>query len=369
MPSRPSRATSAWILGLLLAAGCSELDIASGLRRRGSGASGSSADVTADDEAARAKALFDALEPRLAQNCGGACHADGEAGAPVWLGRTDPYGTIKAYEGIVVIDPRASILLTKTAHEGPGLPAALVPDVTRWLEAEKSSLLSASDVITTASLAIPNGDGGFDLPPPGGRVTFTASLAGGVLTLKNVKLVAPANTGVHLAGVHLDVLHVDGTSTRNESFAEADSTAPKGLTVDLGVSLVVVPRVANDDRLQLAIEKLETSDALPAPASRGACKSVTSFQTNAVPAIQQGTCMNCHDAGGTGNAALDLSGLAADPPDFARACGQAKSRIDTTNVEQSPIILAPSGGVATHPYRNANGQYRTQMTTWINAEK
>ena len=74
-------------------------------------------------------------------------------------------------------------------------------------------------------------------------------------------------------------------------------------------------------------------------------------------------------ADGNGNRALDLSGLSATPPDFARACDQAKSKIDTTNVEQSPILVAPSGGLATHPYRNASAEYRTQMTQWINAEK
>ncbi len=73
--------------------------------------------------------------------------------------------------------------------------------------------------------------------------------------------------------------------------------------------------------------------------------------------------MNCHDAGGSGNGALDLSGLAAN--DDATACAQAKLRIDTANPAQSDIILAPTGGVPNHPFQGAGPNFATMMEAWI----
>jgi hypothetical protein len=319
---------------------------------------------------ADAKALFTALEPKLAQNCG-PCHVNGTSSAPIWLGEPDPYASIKAYQGIVVSNPKTSLLLTKPQHEGPSMPAALVPDVTAWLTAEAAAVSAAPPAptgTTTDASALPNGNGGIDLPSPGGRVTFTASFASGILTLKSIQLVAPATTGIRAAGVHIDIVHTTGSATRDETLAATDATAAKGASVALGIGLVVIPNVAATDKLELVFDVLAASDG-SSTTPTGGCKDVASFQKNAVPAIQANTCLSCHNAGGSGNGALDLSALAGNTPDYTKACGQAKSRIDTNNPAKSDIILAPTGGVAAHPFKNANAQYTTQMTTWINAEK
>jgi hypothetical protein len=317
-----------------------------------------------------ARALFATLEPKLAQNCG-PCHVSGTSSAPIWLGAPDPYASIKAYRGIVVANPKTSLLLTKPQHEGPAMPATLVPDVTAWLTAEAAEVVAtpaAPTGTTTGATALPNGDAGIDLPSPGGRVTFTASFASGILTLKSVQLVAPPTTGIRAAGVHIDIVHASGGATRDETLAGTDATAAKGASVALGIGLVVIPNVAATDKLELVFDVLGASDGTSTTPA-GGCKDVASFQKNAVPAIQANTCMSCHNTGGSGNGALDLSALAGNTPDYAKACGQAKSRIDTNNPAKSDIILAPTGGVAAHPYKNASAQHTTQMTTWINAEK
>jgi hypothetical protein len=317
---------------------------------------------------ADAKALFTALEPKLAQNCG-PCHVTGTSSAPIWLGAADPYASIKAYKGIVVTDPKTSLLLTKGQHEGPPMPAALVPDVTAWLTAEVASITTPPPPTgaTTTANALPNGSSGIDLPSPGGRVTFMATFASGVLTLKTMQLVAPATTGIHAAGVHIDIVHAAGGSTRDETLAATDVTVAMGGTAALGIGLVVIPNVVATDQLKLAFDVLASSTG--GTTTTGGCKNVASFQTNAVPAIKANTCLNCHNTGGSGNGALDLSALALATPDYAAACGQAKSRINTTTPAQSDIILAPTGGVGAHPFKGASAQYTTQMTTWINAEK
>jgi hypothetical protein len=255
------------------------------------------------------------------------------------------------------------------------MPAALVPDITAWLGAEATAVAATPAPTTslqTAAIALPSGAGSIDLPAPAGaKITFTASLDTGILTLKDVTLVAPAASGVHAAGVHIDLVDATGVTTQNESFAGTDNTAPKGGSVPIGLGLAVVPRVASADQLRLSFDVLESSDGGggTTTATLGGCKNVASYQANAVPAIQANTCLNCHNSGGSGNGALDMSGLAANPPDYARACAQALSKIDATNPAQSPIILAPTGGIAAHPFKNANAQFTTMMTTWITAEK
>jgi hypothetical protein len=340
----------------------------------GSGASAAASAAAQAKAQADAKALFVAVQPDLSSNCGAACHEQGTGGAPTWLAGPDQYASIKAYKGIVVADPKTSLLLTKGSHEGPPLPAALTAPVTAWLTAESVAIAAAPApaAIETTAVALGNGNLSIALPAPGGQITFTSSLDGGVLTMKALTLVAPATTPVHALGIHFEIVHVDGTISNDESLATTEATAPAGKTAPLGIGLVVIARIASTDQLKIAFDTLDASGGAGGTTTTqtlGGCKDVTSFQTNAAPAIQQNTCLNCHNTGGSGNGAMDLSGLAATPPDFATACAQAKNKIDTTNVAQSPILQAPTGGIAAHPFKNASAQFTTMMTTWINAEK
>lgn len=371
----------------LLAGACLELgcdapaDELTDGRSRVGGSHSSSDETTADDDDsttsttssastgtnANAQALFEQVRPKLAQNCG-PCHTKGDSRAPIWLDPASPYASIKGYKGIVVADPASSLLITKPAHEGPALDATLAASVKTWLSAEVSGVAQVSTKASTAAVAIPSGAGSITLPSPGGTLGFTASLANGILTLSNVALVAPATSGVHATGVHIVIVHAGGTRTTNDSLADADTTAAAGAKATVGVGLVVIPRVETTDQLALDIDSLSASTGGTTTTTAGGCKSVASFQTNAAPALKA-NCMNCHNTGGSGFGALDLSALAAATPDFAKACGQAKSKIDTANPAQSPLITAPTGGDAAHPYKNAPASYKTSVTTWINAEK
>ncbi|MFO0741016.1 MAG: hypothetical protein U0270_34275 [Labilithrix sp.] len=333
-------------------------------------ATGDDDDVTSSSTSSAsskdAKTLFQAVQPKLSQSCG-PCHTLGSNAAPIWMDPSDPYGSIKAYKGIVVPDADASILLTKPAHDGPAIAASLAPAVKAWLTAETASATApAATTATTNAIAIPNGATGIDLPAPGGRITFTASFASEILTLKDVALAAPTGAGVHASGVHIDIVHADNSKTTNDSLADADTTAAAGATAPLGVGLVVIPRVNAGDKIAIRIDAF--APATGTTAQTGGCKSVASFQTNAAPELKS-RCLNCHDTGGSGFGALDLSALAGATPNFAKACGQAKSRIDTASPATSSLIVAPTGGVATHPLKNAPATYRTAVTTWINAEK
>ena len=320
---------------------------------------------------AQAKAMFTALEPALAQTCGGSCHEAGMNGAPPWLKGPDPYATVKAYAGIVTPVAASSSLLTKPKHEGPALAPELATTVSAWLSVE-AALIASTPEIATAEIPVPSAAGTIALPSGLGSITFEASLTAGLLELSDVTLVPPAASGVHVAGIHIVLAHADSTIDTDQSLASADVTAAKGETVSLDIGLVVIPRVAATDRMHFVFDKLEASSAPPADAgsnTTGGCKDVTSFTTNAVPAIRNNQCLGCHDTGGTGNGALDLSGLNLTPADTAGACAQALNKVDTTTPSNSPIIKAPTGGEPAHPFQGATNAFKTALTTWITAEK
>ena len=319
----------------------------------------------------QAKAMFTALEPTLAQSCGGSCHELGMNGAPAWLKGPDPYATVKAYAGIITPVASSSILLAKGKHEGPALASDLATSVSAWLTVE-AALLASTPQIATADIPVPSAPGSVALPNSLGQITFTASLTAGVLELSQMSLVPPAASGVHAAGIHIVLVHTDNTITTDQTFGSADVTAAEGETVPLDTGLAVIPHVDPSDKMHFVFDKLEASSAPPADAGTtggGGCKDVASFTTNAVPAIQNNTCLTCHDSGGSGNGALDLSGLNLDPPDYDGACAQALNKVDTTNPSNSAIIKAPTGGEPAHPFQGARAAFTTAMTTWITAEQ
>lgn len=319
--------------------------------------------------AADAKALFDGLSADLTTKCGNACHTEGSGGAPKWLAGPDPHATAVAYPGIVVESPDASIIVTKPAHEGPALSDALKTKVKAWIAAEYAAQNASGTAgpATTADVPVAAGAGSVDLPSPGGKITFTATVTGSVLSLKQLSIVAPAASGIHVQGVHLQITHADKSTAMNDSLSGADTTAGPGQTTVLGIGTLIAPGIASGDKMAFVLDKLEGATAAPdGGTTTGGCVALAMFTSNVVPQLQSNTCLNCHNTGGSGFGSLDLSALTSDP---AKACAQSKSKADTANPANSPIITAPTGGIAAHPYKNASAAYRTALTNWITAEK
>ena len=81
-------------------------------------------------------------------------------------------------------------------------------------------------------------------------------------------------------------------------------------------------------------------------------------------------CLGCHNTGGSGNGALDLSALALATPDYAQSFAvRRKPRSTPRTRRRVPIITTPTGGDPNHPLKTAPQTFVTAMTTWINAEK
>jgi hypothetical protein len=320
--------------------------------------------------AVAAKAAFEALLPQFSQSCGGPCHVQGAGSAPTYLGPPDAYASIKAFGGIVVANVPTSLVLTKGPHEGPDLVDPLRTQITDWLNLE-APLVPTTALPATALFSVVTGANTVDLSPAGvagAKLTFTAAVASDVLTLTNIEIVAPATTGVHIVFPIFDVFPANnGPETQDMSFSNADDTVAAGQSGSLYPGILVSTGWAATDQMKIELTKLQavTVAASDAGSTTGGCRSVTSFTTDVVPQIQANTCLNCHNTGGSGNASLDLSGLAATPPDDTGACAQALNRADVTTPAMSDLILAPTGHVANHPFRNASAAFVSGVEAWL----
>jgi hypothetical protein len=315
-----------------------------------------------------AKSLFDALLPDLTTACGGPCHVEGKGNAPAWMGPPDAYAAIRAYRAIVVKDVNTSSLLTKGRHEGPDLVDPLRSKVNAWLSAEAQGL-QATTLPSTDPFAVAAGANTVDISKggmgvTGARLTFTASISGTLLTMTNVQIVAPATGGVHIVYPIFVTIPMQGAESSDSSYSNLDQKVAAGQTAALGPGTLILTSWSAGAKMRIAFTKLEPA-VVPDGGTTGGCKSVATFTANAVPAMQNNQCLNCHNTGGSGNGALDLSGLAANPRDDARACAQSLNRANPTTPAQSDIVLAPTGGVAAHPFKNASANYAQMMQTWI----
>jgi cytochrome c553 len=348
--------------------------------RTGAGSTTASAggDIDGDGGADPGEPLFAALLPELDASCGGACHVKGAGGAPTYLAGPDPYASIKAFPGIVVSDPSTSLLLTKGRHEGPDLIDPLRTQVEQWLQVE-APYVPQKPLPTTAAFDVQSGTNEIDLSSVGAglggaKLTFSARAQGAtILTLSDMQVVAPAAAGVHVVAPIFVVIPQQGAELPDTSFSNADQTIDPGQTATLQPGMLILTAWSAGARMRIEFTKIEavqpTTGADGGGPTGGGCKAVAQFQSDAVPVIQQNGCLSCHNTGGSGNAALDLSALAANPPDYATACNQALTRANPQNPPQSDIVLAPTGGVANHPFKNASSSFAPMMEAWIGAEK
>jgi len=301
----------------------------------------------------------------------------GTKNAPAYLGGSDPYTTIKTYAGVIVANPQQSILLTKGAHEGPALVDPLRASITTWLTAE--SIGAPAGAVTTAPFAVTTGANQIDLSTlvPGAAMTFTAATSGEYLELTSIQLIAPAGSTVTVTYPIFYVVPASGPQIQDNDFSNVNQTISAGQTATLGPGLLSIEGWATGDDLRIAFKKLVASgggttggsgDAGTVTAT-GACKSVSSFTTNAVPVITENNCLNCHGTGGSGNGALDLSPLAEIPADDTTACAHVLTKVNLANPAESPVILAPTGGVVGHPFTTATADFTPAMETWIQAEE
>ena len=321
--------------------------------------------------------LFDQLSQTLSQKCGGACHGTGQTlSAPVWLGTTDQYKTIKAYPGIVVSDVYSSKLENRPGSHpaacliDPGIEA-LLQQVTTWLTAEAAALtagpLPASPTVdpATGSVDLSGAATGIN----GAKITFTATQQGDLLRFSNVMLVAPASSGVHIVSPIFAQIPASGPEVDNTDFSTTDLTAGSGASAQIS-PVFYFPNWTPGSKLKIEFQTIEASTVGGGDGgtSSTTCKDLTDFQNSAAPSLMN-NCVSCH-GGSNGNATSSMDLTALKNNDYATACTQARTQVNTTTPAQSNILLAPLQQV-NHPVKvfasNTSTGY-VQIQNWVNKE-
>ena len=324
-----------------------------------------------------AKQLFSAVEPALVKSCGGTCHQQGTTlGAPTWLAGPNDYATIKAYPGIVVADIYASKLENRPAnHPAPCLVdpgnEALLAQVTTWLTAESAAItqtpLAASNTVNPSSGSVDLSGAATGIT--GAKITFTATQTGDLLEFQSVKLVAPASSGVHIVGPIFAQIPSSGPEIDNTDFSTTDLTAAAGQSAQIS-PVFYFPGWTAGSQLKIEFQKIESSTGggSDGGAPTTTCIDLTDFQNSAAVSMKA-NCVSCHGGGNaTATASMDLSALNSN--NYATACTQARTQVNTTTLSQSNVLLAPLQMV-THPLKVFSSTSATgyqQILTWVNKE-
>ena len=211
--------------------------------------------VVSGDAGAEGRALFEALLPSFDTACGGACHQQGGASAPPYLGGSDPYTTIKTYQGMIEPTAAQSILLTKGQHEGPALVDPLKTSITNWLTVE-AAVAAASGPPVTAPITVASGANTVSLSSlgvTGVSLSFSASVSGDILTLSSLEIAAPATTGIQLTYPIFYVNGAGGTQTQNDDLSNVSQTLAAGTSAALGTGLLIITGWASTDTLQILV--------------------------------------------------------------------------------------------------------------------
>jgi len=129
-----------------------------------------------------------------------------------------------------------------------------------------------------------------------------------------------------------------------------------------GAFVIVVPARGDEEWA-----RIDSSSASVGTLAAGACKSVATFTSSAVPALQKDGCTGCHSrASGSAKGALDLTDVGTND---AAACAQVLAKVNLANRAQSAIIQAPAGAQSHMGGKVHDPQaFTAAMLGWINNE-
>lgn len=343
------------------------------------------------------------VQPGLEQSCS-PCHQS--AGIADFLALPDIYASISVYKSVTTDRPllwpvpEESVLYAypdsadhNGAHYGEQL-AELKAAVLAWLTEEAKSLPPIDEGPVKSIVPFKPIIGGFNaiyLEPLGTgfentAVTFIANEIGDPPILQLTKLEVYPASGVAIRMVHprFSVFPADsqqGYPDPADSLSDVDQTfvAQENATLSTGQLLLTNWQSGARLGLDFNLGKIEYSYLGSDGEIKVPCKDLGAFQA-AVLSLGQGgpkyCAENCH--GGNkpeAKAAMNLSGLVADPPDYAQACAFMRSRITPGKVNESQImnVTDPKQPLVVHMYKfqgnvdNYNA-FKTGMTAWILAE-
>src|SRR5262249_13839641 len=124
----------------------------------------------------------------------------------------------------------------------------------------------------------------------GAKLNFNAAINGTILTMSAIQVAAPATGGVKVVFPIFVTIPAQGPEIEDRSFSNADQTIAAGQTATLNPGTLILTNWPAGAKMRIEFTKLESATVSDAGVS-GACKSVTTFTANAVPAIQANTCL------------------------------------------------------------------------------
>jgi hypothetical protein len=321
-----------------------------------------------------------------------ACHSlGGPADLPFMgnaMGTPAPYDAITTWPGIVVKDPKKSILVVHPAMEShgggqaPTISDGLKSKALEWLDMEAKNLPDAQGAFVYQVTPFKPILGGalntvyLDEIDPSlqfASISFNAKeLDPDLLQLKNLEVHAVEGQDIHIIHPLFTVYPQKAEASPDpiDSFSGTDqSFTLDSVDVSLATGELVLTNWQKDAYLGIAFELIKNEGGGGAATD---CKDVTLFQSAVVPQMQY--CKdNCH--GGKNlqaNATMDLSGLNDNPP--AAACGQVRARITPGDPANSKIIIVTDPTQqAVHMYKfmgnkNQYMVFKDAVTPWINSE-
>jgi hypothetical protein len=322
------------------------------------------------------------VAPILAPACGG-CHGATGTSAPAFMvAQPDMLQNLLAYPGIISDTPEKSRLYAKGLHEGPAFTPDQAPIIRGWIELYNANKPAPPDGGTGTGTGKPTVQpfaptmGGantidlavLDAAITGVKITFDAQMVGTSIQLSNLKVVTPANIGVHIVHPVFSIWNqnLEPTPDPVDSFSNLDLTVYAGSTVTLGPGTLLMPNFAAGELLNVVFTLIEPKMGSNDAGTVTGCKALTMFVQNVKPLFAANACSTqCHVG------ANPTAGLKLDTAPDAALCAVALTEINKTTPAQSQLLLQPDPAQNNgHPRKvNPFTAYQTAVTNWINAEK
>ena len=357
------------------------------------------------EEAAARDAWIKTAAPVLSTNCV-ACH-NGSRPMIEFLAGADNVemrSSILAFAPAVVnLDaPASSRLLTKGVHDGPALLASEASDLLEWIKKEKDAqpapeatgptleTVKFTPAICTAgtppAATCPVNDIDLtDLGLPGAKLHFVAQALGSGLYLNQLSVIAGTD-GMYLEHPLFASYPADGSEVLFDTidrFFNVKINTMASMTQSIGGGTAAFIGFTATDKISVHFKALKPFQPTAGGGggggdTGGGCKALASFKTNAQALFRTNVggagnnCAGCHLAGNAASA-MNITGInAADDPTIQTACDQIRTRINTTDLNQSGVYLAPDPANANHPFKFTAAQlttFKNGVNVWINAEK
>ena len=361
------------------------------------------------EEAAAREAWINGASPVLSTNCI-ACHNGSRPQIEFLAGNGDleVRSSLLAFTPAVInLDaPASSRLLTKGVHDGPALLASEASAILEWVKKEKDAQPTpeGTDPVVQIEPFIPAICTSGTPPAPtcpvndvdlsvlglaGAKLHFVAQALGSGLYLNQLSIIGGPD-GVYLEHplfVSYPPNAPEPTFDTIDRFFNVKINSMANTTTMIGGGTAAFIGFTATDKISIHFKSLKAyqPDAGGGGGggggdNTGGCKALASFKTNAQTLFSNAvggagnSCRGCH-AGQNGNAtsAMNITGVdSATDATIQTACNQIRTRINTTDLNQSGVYLAPDPANMNHPFKFTAAQlttFKNGVNVWINAEK